>query len=235
MLHVTGNKPQEGLLSTVNNTLGWFFLGQNSSSSQEVKGLILILREDEPDSMTYDLKSKIELHETVVICLTQPVCAHYDPATLMLSVGYQSGKIDCYVLTPENSYTQFKLFTTIKDHKKSVIGLQTQGLQSNLISVSKEQVLLGFDISQEKNYRIAERILTAPITCLFYDQPTDVLLIGTDKGEFYSYTFKVGKNHFREKSLSARLLSLIASKIRLFRFILSLREDTCLWCLKTEA
>ena len=68
---------------------------------------------------------------------------------MMLAVGYASGNIDCYVLSPEQGGTKFKLYTTIKGHKRPVIDLQTQGIKGSIVSISKENVMVAFDISNE--------------------------------------------------------------------------------------
>lgn len=72
----------------------------------------------------------------------------------MLTVGFASGNVDCYVLTPDRDFARFKLYTTIKGHKRPVVEVQTQGVKSNVISISKENIMAAFDISSETNYKI---------------------------------------------------------------------------------
>jgi hypothetical protein len=81
----------------------------------------------------------------------------------MLSIGFASGNIECYVLTPDSDYSKFKLYTTIKGHKKQIITVQTQGMKSNVISISKENVMIAFDISNEQNYKVDGRPKILPL------------------------------------------------------------------------
>lgn len=67
LIHVTGEKPQETMVNTVLNKVSWLFLGKNENAPDpnKIRGQIIVLREDEPDSMSYSLKSSIDLHDTV--------------------------------------------------------------------------------------------------------------------------------------------------------------------------
>lgn len=94
-------------------------------------------------------------------------------------------------MTPENNYTKFKLYTSIRGHKKSIVAVETQGLKSNVVSISKENAMIGFDISHEQNFKVDETVVNANLTALHYDQVADRLLLGTGIGEFYIYSFKV--------------------------------------------
>ena len=69
----------------------------------------------------------------------------------MLSIGYASGVIECFILTPESN--KFKLFTTSKSHKKRVVGVQSQGIKSTLVSISRDNIMMAHDISQEESYK----------------------------------------------------------------------------------
>lgn len=111
-----------------------------------------------------------------------------------MSIGYASGVIECFILTPESN--KFKLFTTIKSHKKRIVGVQSQGIKSTLVSISRDNVMMAHDISQEESFKsdgsrfvTAEIVLNNQLTCLEYDPVTDILLLGTSKGEFYVYSF----------------------------------------------
>lgn len=131
----------------------------------------------------------------------------------MLTVGFASGNVECYVLTPDRDFARFKLYTTIKGHKKPLVAVQTQGVKSNVISISKENIMAAFDISSETNYKIdgkpgvnKETALNSNLTCLFYDAPADRLLVGTSSSEFYLYAFSVNLfNQHSKFSLEAKI------------------------------
>ena len=67
LIHVTGEKPQDTMVNQMLNKVSWLFLGKNENAPDpnKIRGQIIVLREDEPDSLSYSLKSSINLHDTV--------------------------------------------------------------------------------------------------------------------------------------------------------------------------
>ena len=191
LIHVTGDQVTldnpKTALETVVNKVSWLLLGKNENApNNKPRGKIIVLREDEPGSLTFAVKDQIDL-------LDAPTCASFDSSTCTLSVGYLSGNIDCFVLTPENNYTRFKLFTSIRQQKSPIRCLETQGLHSSIIVVSRDNAITAFDISSESNFKVDEVLSPHKLTAISYDSPSDNLFLGTDAGEFLVYTFQGGR------------------------------------------
>jgi len=186
LIHVTGPKYEEGVLSSVVSKVSWLLLGSTTTtvSANEQRGQILVMKEDDRGTHAYDLKHTIELNDI-------PTCACWDTCSLTLTVGYASGNIDCFVLSPESNNTKLKLYTTIRGFKKPIIAVTTQGLNRNVLAISKENVMGAFDISHEENYKVDETALNYNLTALHFDTTSNRLFLGTNRGEFYIYSFLV--------------------------------------------
>lgn len=68
MVHVSGPKPPEGVLSSVVNKMSWLLLGATptTTSTTESRGTVLVLKEDNSETNTYSLKNQISLNDIVV-------------------------------------------------------------------------------------------------------------------------------------------------------------------------
>lgn len=67
MIHVTGPKPPEGVLSNVVNKVSWLFLGTTptTTSTTESRGTVLVMKEDSSETHTYSVKTEICLNDIV--------------------------------------------------------------------------------------------------------------------------------------------------------------------------
>lgn len=89
MIHVTGPKAPEGMLSNVVNKVSWLFLGTapTTTSTTESRGTVLVMKEDNSETNTYSVKTQIALNDIVRRAnISQPV-----PATTKAAVCYLSG------------------------------------------------------------------------------------------------------------------------------------------------
>lgn len=68
MIHVTGPKHIEGVISNVVNKMSWLLLGATpgNPSTGQSKGSILVMKEDNSETHTFSLKTEVVLNDTVI-------------------------------------------------------------------------------------------------------------------------------------------------------------------------
>lgn len=161
MLTSSYDPKSKGVQGFISSATSWILGSKKKQQKNEVLGELITLKETMNGNFVYDVASTIQFTNSA------PTCMNWDYDTGMLAIGFENGQIDLYIFSSEGNSGEFKHFSKINVHKKSIVDLQIFGQKGILFSIAKDNSIVATNISKQDCYKVEEKLLKNELTSIY--------------------------------------------------------------------